>query len=153
MASAADPPLAGIRVLDLTQVVAGPYCTMMLADMGAEVVKLERAGHGDDLRRTVPYQGREGHHDYYNALNRSKKSIALDLKDGASATLRASSQCARMSWWRTLRPARSDGWVCVDDVRSLNPGLSLLRSPDSARPGLIATGSRSIPLSRRCRGP
>lgn len=75
-------PLAGVRVIDFTQVVAGPYCTMMLADMGAEVVKIERAGHGDDLRRTVPYQGREGHQDYFNALNRSKKSVALNLKDG-----------------------------------------------------------------------
>jgi crotonobetainyl-CoA:carnitine CoA-transferase CaiB-like acyl-CoA transferase len=74
-------PLAGVRVLDLTQVVAGPYCTMMLADMGAEVVKIERPGHGDDLRRTVPYKGRDGHEDYFNALNRSKKSVALDLKD------------------------------------------------------------------------
>lgn len=74
-------PLADVRVLDLTQVVAGPYCTMMLADMGAEVVKIERPGHGDDLRRTVPYKGRDGHDDYFNALNRSKKSVALDLKD------------------------------------------------------------------------
>jgi crotonobetainyl-CoA:carnitine CoA-transferase CaiB-like acyl-CoA transferase len=74
-------PLAGVRVIDFTQVVAGPYCTMMLADMGAEIVKIERAGHGDDLRRTVPYKGREGHQDYFNALNRSKKSIALNLKD------------------------------------------------------------------------
>lgn len=77
----AAPPLAGVRVLDLTQVVAGPYCTLMLADMGAEIAKIERPGHGDDLRRTVPYEGRAGHHDYFNALNRSKKSVALDLKN------------------------------------------------------------------------
>lgn len=76
-------PLTGVRVIDFTQVVAGPYCTMMLADMGAEIVKIERAGHGDDLRRTVPYQGRAGHEDYFNALNRSKKSVALNLKDEA----------------------------------------------------------------------
>lgn len=74
-------PLADVRVLDLTQVVAGPYCTMMLADMGADIVKIERPGHGDDLRRTVPYKGRDGHEDYFNALNRSKKSVALNLKD------------------------------------------------------------------------
>ncbi len=74
-------PLAGVRVVDFTQVVAGPYSTMMLADMGAEIVKIERAGHGDDLRRTVPYRGREDHQDYFNALNRSKKSVALNLKD------------------------------------------------------------------------
>jgi crotonobetainyl-CoA:carnitine CoA-transferase CaiB-like acyl-CoA transferase len=80
-------PLAGIRVIDLTQVVAGPYCTLMLADMGAEVVKIERPGHGDDLRRTMPYQGREGHEDYFNALNRSKKSVALNLKDKAHQAL------------------------------------------------------------------
>src|SRR5215213_2669396 len=80
-------PLSGIRVIDLTQVVAGPYCTLMLADMGAEVVKIERPGHGDDLRRTMPYAGREGHEDYFNALNRSKKSVALNLQDKAHQTL------------------------------------------------------------------
>jgi crotonobetainyl-CoA:carnitine CoA-transferase CaiB-like acyl-CoA transferase len=85
--SGAFLPLAGVRVLDLTQVVAGPYCTMMLADMGAEVVKIERPGHGDDLRRTVPYAGRQGHEDYFNALNRSKKSVALDLKQPSQRDL------------------------------------------------------------------
>ncbi|MGZ5122540.1 MAG: CaiB/BaiF CoA transferase family protein [Burkholderiales bacterium] len=80
-------PLAGVRVIDFTQVVAGPYCTMMLADMGAEIVKIERAGHGDDLRRTVPYRGRQSHQDYFNALNRSKKSVALNLKDGKHRAL------------------------------------------------------------------
>lgn len=78
-----DPPLTGIRVLDLTQVVAGPYCTTMLADMGAEVVKLERLGVGDDTRRVQRYEGREEHEDYFNASNRSKKSIELNLKEPA----------------------------------------------------------------------
>jgi len=79
---AADrPPLDGFRVVDLTQVIAGPYATLMLADLGAEVLKIERPGHGDDLRSVGRYPGREEHEDYFNANNRSKKSIALDLKN------------------------------------------------------------------------
>lgn len=73
------PPLTGVRVLDFTHVVAGPYCTMMLADMGADVVKVERAGVGDDLRHVGRYPGREDHEDYFYASNRRKRSIALDL--------------------------------------------------------------------------
>lgn len=76
----ARQPLAGLRVLDLTQVVAGPYCTTMLANMGAEVVKLEPP-KGDELRTIGRYRGRETHQDYFNANNYSKRSIALDLKD------------------------------------------------------------------------
>jgi len=79
------PPLNGIRVVDLTRVVAGPYCTMMLGDMGAEVLKIEEPGHGDDTRAWGPYLN--GHSSFYFQLNRSKKSVALDLKtaDGAAA--------------------------------------------------------------------
>jgi formyl-CoA transferase len=75
------PPLSGFRVLDLTQVIAGPYGTLMLGDLGAEVVKIERPGTGDDLRTVGRYPGRDQHEDYFNANNRSKKSITLDLKE------------------------------------------------------------------------
>ena len=77
------PPLSGIRVVDLTRVVAGPYCTMMLGDMGAEVLKIEEPGHGDDTRAWGPYLN--GHSSFYFQLNRSKKSVALDLKTAAGA--------------------------------------------------------------------
>ena len=79
------PPLDGVRVIDLTRVVAGPYCTMMLGDMGAEVLKIEEPQHGDDTRAWAPYIGGEG--SFFLALNRSKKSIAIDLKTphGAAA--------------------------------------------------------------------
>src|SRR5262249_9712004 len=73
-------PLDGVRVFDLTQIVAGPFCTTMLADMGAEVVKIERPKVGDELRHVGRYSGRDAHEDYFNANNRTKKSVVLDLK-------------------------------------------------------------------------
>lgn len=71
-------PLEGVRVLDLTRVLAGPYCTMMLADLGAEVVKVEVPGTGDDSRGFGPFK--DGKSLYYITINRGKKSVALDLK-------------------------------------------------------------------------
>lgn len=77
-------PLAGKRVLDFSHVISGPYCAMMLADMGADVVKVERPGVGDDLRTVGRYPGRRKvDEDYFNALNRRKRSVVLDLKDPA----------------------------------------------------------------------
>ena len=74
-----DAPLAGLLVADLTQNVAGPYCTQILADMGAEVVKVERIGRGDDARAWAPpYWG--GESATFMAVNRGKRSLAVDLK-------------------------------------------------------------------------
>src|SRR3954468_13127672 len=82
------PPLSGLKIVDLTRVVAGPFCTMMLGDMGAEVLKIEEPRHGDDSRAWAPFL--EGTGSFFLALNRSKKSVALDLKtaDGARALRR-----------------------------------------------------------------
>ena len=72
-------PLAGVRVVDLTRVMTGPYCTMMLGDLGADVVKVEQPGKGDDTRAWgPPFVGEES--AYYLSVNRNKRSIALDLK-------------------------------------------------------------------------
>ena len=77
-----DPPLTGLRVLDLSRVLAGPYCTMMLADLGAEVIKVEQPGDGDETRGWgPPFAGEDA--AYFVAVNRSKRSVALDLKDPA----------------------------------------------------------------------
>ena len=74
--------LAGIRVLDLSKVLAGPLCTQYLADMGAEVIKVEPATEGDDSRRFPPFHVADGHEDgtVFLSVNRNKRSIALDLK-------------------------------------------------------------------------
>lgn len=83
---AAAGPLAGIRVVDLTRALSGPYATLMLADAGAEVIKVERPGTGDDTRGWgPPFVGPEGAHEsaYFLSVNRSKRSVTLDLKDPA----------------------------------------------------------------------
>ncbi|HET7056531.1 MAG TPA: CoA transferase, partial [Thermomicrobiales bacterium] len=72
-------PLAGIRVVDLTRVMTGPYCTMMLGDLGADVIKIELPGKGDDTRAWGP-PFIHGEAAYYLSVNRNKRSIALDLK-------------------------------------------------------------------------
>lgn len=72
-------PLEGIRILDLTQFVAGPICTLTLCDLGAEVIKIERPGYGDDTRNETP--ARDGTSAKFISCNRGKKSIELNLKD------------------------------------------------------------------------
>ena len=71
-------PLSGIKVVDLTRVVAGPTCTLNLAQMGAEVIKVEATGKGDDTRSTPPFIN--GESTWFMLLNCNKKSITLDLK-------------------------------------------------------------------------
>jgi CoA:oxalate CoA-transferase len=71
-------PLSGITVVDMSRVLAGPYCTMILADLGARIIKIERPSTGDDSRQFGPFK--DGRSAYFMAFNRRKESIALDLK-------------------------------------------------------------------------
>jgi CoA:oxalate CoA-transferase len=72
-------PLSGVRILDLTLIMAGPYCTMILGDLGAEVIKIEKPGLGESSRQMPPHFF-EGQSAYFIAMNRNKKSMTLDLK-------------------------------------------------------------------------
>ncbi|XP_012272977.1 succinate--hydroxymethylglutarate CoA-transferase isoform X1 [Orussus abietinus] len=76
-------PLSGVRILDLTRIVAGPYCTMILGDLGAEVLKIERPGTGDESRKWGPpfFEGTQ-ESTYFSCVNRNKKSVCIDLKKG-----------------------------------------------------------------------
>lgn len=91
MTSQPEPagPLAGIRVLDLSRVLAGPWCTQMLGDLGAEVIKVEQPGQGDDTRRWGPPFLDDGSRDsaYYLCANRNKRSIAIDMAKPEGAAL------------------------------------------------------------------
>ena len=116
------PPLDGIRVVDLTRVLAGPFCTMLLGDMGAEVIKIEVPGKGDPVRR----QGtlRDGFGWYFAMFNRNKKSVTLDLyTDEGKAMLAALIKTADVLV-ENYRPGVL-AKMGFDDTRlaALNPGL------------------------------
>src|SRR2546425_9289917 len=111
--------LAGLSVLDLTSQLSGPYCSMILADVGADVVKVERPGQGDDSRAMGPHIA--GESAPFMTFNRNKRSITLDLKTADSCAI-ARRLAARadvvLENWRPGTAARLGlGW---DDVRALN---------------------------------
>jgi crotonobetainyl-CoA:carnitine CoA-transferase CaiB-like acyl-CoA transferase len=80
------PPLTGFTVVDLSRVLSGPYCTMLLADMGARVIKIEQPGCGDDTRGWGP-PFVAGESAYFLSVNRNKESVTLDLKHPSSAAV------------------------------------------------------------------
>jgi CoA:oxalate CoA-transferase len=75
---AQNGPLSGITIVDLSRILAGPYCTLLMAELGARVIKVEPPGQGDDARHYGPF--RNGKSAYFSSVNRGKESIALDLK-------------------------------------------------------------------------
>ena len=80
MLTRAPGPLSGLLVADFSRVLAGPYCTMLLADLGADVIKVESPA-GDDTRTWMPPVTDDGVSTYFLAINRNKRSVALDLKN------------------------------------------------------------------------
>ena len=116
------PPLDGLRVLDLTRVLAGPYCTLLLGDMGADVIKIEEPLRGDDTRAWGPFY--QGWSTFFLGLNRGKRSVALDLKspDGANA-LRALVVEADVLIENFRPGSLSKLGFGYDDVSALNPRI------------------------------
>jgi len=115
-------PLDGVLVADFSRVLAGPYATMLLADMGAEVIKVE-GPRGDDTRTWMP-PVRDGVSTYYLGINRGKRSIALDLREDADAT--AARELARRAdvLIENFKPGGLERFgLGYDDVRKANPGI------------------------------
>lgn len=115
-------PLAGIKVLDFSRILSGPYASMVLADLGAEVVKVEPVGSGDETRNFPPFKGPLSH--YFIALNRSKKSITLDLKspEGAKIARDLARKCDVVL--ENFRPGVMDRLgLGYETLKADNPGL------------------------------
>jgi len=116
-------PLAGVRVLDLSRVLAGPLATMTLGDLGADVLKVERPGEGDDTRHWgPPFAGDDA--AYFLSLNRNKRSVAIDLKttQGADAVRRLAGEVDVVI--ENFRPGlMSQLGLGLDELRAANPRL------------------------------
>ncbi len=113
-------PLAGLRVLDLTRVLAGPFCTALLADLGAEVIKLEPPS-GDDYRHIGPFV--QGESALFTLVNRGKQSIVLDLKDPAAQTTARAIALACDVVVENFRPGVAARLGLGPELRSENPAL------------------------------
>src|ERR1700676_5176148 len=116
-------PLDGGKVLDVTRVLAGPWCTMTLADLGAEVWKIENPAGGDDTRAWTP-PSVDGISTYFLAANRNKKSVAVDLKTSAARPIVPPPAAKADGLVVNLRPAslRSAG-LAYHDLSAINPKL------------------------------
>jgi crotonobetainyl-CoA:carnitine CoA-transferase CaiB-like acyl-CoA transferase len=145
-------PLDGIRVVDLSRVLAGPYATLLLADMGAEVVKVEEPGRGDDTRAWPPFQGGEA--TYFMSVNRGKKSLTLNVKHPeGKAILRRLLEGADVLL-ENFRPGTLERLgFGYEAVRAFNPRLVYCSisgfgesGPEAGRPGydLIVQGESGI---------
>ncbi len=148
-----DLPLAGIRVLDLTRALSGPYCTMLLGDHGADIVKIEKPGRGDDTRHQGnPRLGDEN--SAFLAVNRNKKSVTVDLRtpQGVDIIRRLATESDVVV--ENFRPGTTDrmgiGW---EDLKKINPRLVYCSisgwggdGPYAARGGYASTAEAAAGL-------
>jgi crotonobetainyl-CoA:carnitine CoA-transferase CaiB-like acyl-CoA transferase len=121
--TATTGPLAGVRVLDLSRVLAGPFCTMVLGDLGADVIKIEQPGRGDDTRAWgPPFAGSES--AYYLSVNRNKRGIAVDFKPAAGRKVIRDLAARSDVLIENFRPGTLERLgLGYDDLRVSNPRL------------------------------
>jgi crotonobetainyl-CoA:carnitine CoA-transferase CaiB-like acyl-CoA transferase len=116
-------PLQGLIVADFSRVLAGPYASMLLGDLGADVIKVERPGSGDDTRAWGP-PWRDGQSTYFLGLNRNKRSVALDLADPADRVLARRLGERADVLLESFRPGLMASWgLDGDSLRAINPRL------------------------------
>lgn len=137
-------PLAGVRVLDLSRVLAGPVCCQVLGDLGADVVKVERPAAGDDTRHWGPPfldsdDGGDGPSAYYLSCNRNKRGIALDLEnEAAREVLDGLIRRADVLVENFLPAALAKFGLAPDRLRTLNPELVVVSISGFGRTGPLA---------------
>ncbi len=137
-----DGALAGIRVLELANFMAGPFCGMLLADMGAEVIKVENPAVGDYTRTTPPFVN--GESAGFLTLNRNKKSVALNLKAPEGKALFLELAATADVILENFRPGTmTDLGIDYEAVERSARTSSTARPPASARPGRTASGPAS----------
>lgn len=117
------PLLGGVRVLDFSQALAGPYATMLLGDLGAEIIKIEKRGRGDDTRHWgPPFVGEES--AYFLSINRNKRSVAIDLKSEGGRKVALDLAANSDVVFENFRPGTAARLgIGPDDLSRLNPGL------------------------------
>jgi crotonobetainyl-CoA:carnitine CoA-transferase CaiB-like acyl-CoA transferase len=124
MSAAPTGPLAGIRVADFSRVLAGPYATMMLGDLGAEVIKVERPPWGDDTRSWGPPRAADGTSTYFQSVNRNKRTVWLDLSDSADRAEAFSLATSADVLVENLAPGTMGRFgLGYPDIAPVNPGV------------------------------
>ncbi len=133
-------PLAGVVVIDFTRVYSGPYCTLMLPDLGAEIIKVERKGLGDDSRQFLPLLDSNRESGYFMYLNRNKKSIELDLKTKKQGRLYTACRNADIVVENYAPGVAARLGIDYESIKQHNPGIIY---------GSISGFGQTVPIKTR----
>jgi crotonobetainyl-CoA:carnitine CoA-transferase CaiB-like acyl-CoA transferase len=153
---AASGPLAGLRILDISTVVAGPFASTLLADLGAEVLKVEMPGTGDALRRLAPHK--DGVPLWWKVTNRNKRGVTLDLRKADGRELLGRFVAQHDVLVENFRTGTLDEWgITRDWLQAINPRLTILRvtgfgqtGPYRNNPGFARVFEAMSGLTRMC---